>query len=90
MFVRSCHKLLKPTISIQEKRDTHNLLVLFVEKLTELFGKEHVTPNMQMHLHLKNCLKEFGPVYGFWWFSFERYNEILGSFCTNNVAYLLS
>ena len=37
-----------------------------------------------MHLHLKNCLKEFGPVYGFWCFSFGRCNGIPGSFCTNN------
>ena len=39
---------------------------------------------MHMHLHLKNCSKEFGPVYGFWCFSFEHYNGIPGSFCTNN------
>ena len=81
MFVRGCHKLLKPTISIQETDDAHNLLVFFVEKFAELFGKEHVTPNMHVHLH---CLKEFGPLYGFWCFSFERYKGILGSFCTNN------
>ena len=83
MFVRSCHKIFKPTISIQEIDDAHNLLALFVEKFAELFGKEHVAPNMHMHFHLKNCLKEFG-VYGFWCFSFERYSGILGSFCTNN------
>ena len=73
IFVGSCHKLLKPTISIEEIDDTHNLLVLFVKKFAEL-----------LHLHLKNCSKEFGPVYGFWCFSFERYNGILGSFCSNN------
>ena len=38
---------------------------------------------MHMHLHLKDCLKEFGTVYGFWCFSFERYKGIPGSFCTN-------
>ena len=70
MFVRSCHMLLKPTISIKEIDDAHNLLVLFVEKFAELFGKEHVTPNIHVHLHLKNCLKEFGPVYRFWCFFF--------------------
>ena len=35
MFVRSCHKLLKPTISIQEIDDAHSLLVLFAEKFAE-------------------------------------------------------
>ena len=38
---------------------------------------------MHMHLHFKNCSKEFGPVYNLWCFSFERYNGIPGSFCTN-------
>ena len=86
MFVRSCHKLLKVTISVQEIDDAHSLLVSFVKKFAELFGKEHVAPNMHAHLHLKNSLKEFWPVYGFWCFSFERYKGILGSFCTNNYS----
>ena len=86
IFVTKCHKLLKPTISIQEIDDTHNLLVSFVE----LFGKEHVAPNMHIHLHLKNCLKEFGPAYGFWCFSFERYNGILGSSVPTTIVYLFS
>ena len=58
MFVRSCHKLLKITISIQEIDDAHSLLVSFVKKFAELFGKEHVAPNMHAYLHLKNSLKE--------------------------------
>ena len=48
MLVRNCHKLLKPTISIQEIDDAHDL-VLFVEKFAELFRKEHFTPNMHIH-----------------------------------------
>ena len=35
MFVRSCHRLLKPIISIQEIDDAHSLLVLFAEKFAE-------------------------------------------------------
>ena len=37
-----------------------------------------------MHLHLKNCLHDYGPVYSFWCFAFERYNGILGAYHTNN------
>lgn len=35
-------------------------------------------------LHLKNSLTDYGPVYSFWCFAFERYNGILGSYHTNN------
>ena len=32
-----------------------------------------------MHCHLRNCLLDYGPVYSFWCFSYERYNGILGN-----------
>ena len=48
------------------------------------YGKERVTPNMHLHLHLKQCILDYGPVYSFWLFSFERFNGILGAFRTNN------
>ena len=37
-----------------------------------------------MHLHLKDCILDYGPCYSFWCFSFERYNGILGQYHTNN------
>ena len=41
---------------------------------------------MHLHCHLAECIKDFGPVYAFWCFSFERYNGILGSYRHNNSA----
>ena len=43
-----------------------------------------ITPNMHLHLHIKECVENYGSVYGFLLFSFERYNGLLGSFHTNN------
>ena len=37
-----------------------------------------------MHGHLKDVLRDYGPVYNFWLFSFERYNGILGNQPNNN------
>ena len=37
-----------------------------------------------MHLHLTDCLHDFGPLHGFWLYSFERYNGLLGNQPTNN------
>ena len=39
---------------------------------------------MHLHCHLAECIREHGPVYSFWLFSFERYNGILGAIHTNN------
>jgi hypothetical protein len=38
---------------------------------------------MHLHTHLLDCILDYGPVYSFWLFSFERYNGILGEYCTN-------
>ena len=41
---------------------------------------------MHLHTHLPDCVFDYGPVTGFWLFSFERYNGILGDFSTNNKS----
>lgn len=48
-----------------------------------LYGKKRVTPNMHLHAHLKDCILDFGPIYSFWLFSFERYNGMLGKLPNN-------
>ena len=39
---------------------------------------------MHFHLHIKECVENYGGMYGFWLFSFERYDGILGSFHAAN------
>ena len=39
---------------------------------------------MHLHGHLASCIRDYGPVYAFWLFSFERFNGILGSYHVNN------
>ena len=39
---------------------------------------------MHFALHLKECIKDFGSVYGFWCFLFERYNGIMDNYQINN------
>lgn len=49
-----------------------------------MYGKGVVTPNMHMHCHLQECVKDYGPLHGFWLFSFERFNGLLGQQPNNN------
>lgn len=41
---------------------------------------------MHLHCHLKEVILDHGPVTGFWCFSFERFNGVLGSTPTNNQS----
>ena len=71
-------------LKIHGAMEGHKLLLQFCKQFQRLYGKDKVTPNMHMHMHILNCILDYGPVYAFWLFSFERYNGILGSYRTNN------
>ena len=40
--------------------------------------------NMHLHSHLISSILDYGPVYAYWLFSFERFNGMLGNIPTNN------
>lgn len=59
-------------------------LLDFLKEYQRINGKLAITPNMHLHLHLKECVENYGSIYGVWLFSFERSNGILGSYQTNS------
>lgn len=71
-FVKVCFILCHRTISEEQlvQADVH--LNDFWKSFTELYQKEACTPNMHLHGHLTACIRDFGPVYTFWCFAFER------------------
>lgn len=82
-FVLACFFLCRRAVSEHDVIKADLLLIKFCQKVEELYGKCVITPNMHLHGHLVDCIKDYGSVYGFWLFPFERYNGILGSFHTN-------
>ena len=58
-------------------------LLKFCKAFERLYGSDEVTPNIHLHCHLINCVKQYGLIYGFWLFSFERYNGMLEGMPTN-------
>ena len=85
-FVLACRRLCKHTISNDDITVADLLLLQFVKRVKNLFGSQFVTPNIHMHLHLCDCLKDYGPLHAFWLYSFERYNGLLGKQPTNNCS----
>ena len=43
-------------------------------------GQEAITLNIHLSLHLAECCRDYGPLYSFWCYSFERMNGVLGSY----------
>ena len=43
-----------------------------------VYGREHCTPNMNLHCHIAECLLNYGPTHSTWCFSVECCNGILG------------
>lgn len=85
-FVLACSYLCSSVITETKAMLVHTYLLQFCKGFEGLYGKEMVTPNMHLHMHLLDCVLDYGPVYAFWLFSFERYNGILGDYGTNQQA----
>ncbi|GET58122.1 hypothetical protein GLOIN_2v1776801 [Rhizophagus irregularis DAOM 181602=DAOM 197198] len=59
--------------------DAHEHLIEILKLIETNYGEVSITPNLHLSLHLNKCCKDYGPLYSFWCFSFERMNGILGS-----------
>ena len=83
-FVLACRILCKHRLSMDDISLADALLMRFCRRVQHWYGESAVTPNMHMHTHLKGDLLNYGPVYEFWLFSYERYNGTPGYQPTNN------
>jgi hypothetical protein len=83
-FVLACKYLCNQIIYKTQLEIADRLLIKFCKTVETLYGEDAITPNMHMHGHLKEVILDHGPITGFWCFSFERFNGILGSTTTNN------
>ena len=84
LFVKAVKLFCIKNISHQQCKAAHDNLVEFCELFTQLYGKEKLVINMHLSCHLQECIMDYGPVYAFWCFGFERFNGILGSYPSNN------
>ncbi|ORX54633.1 hypothetical protein DM01DRAFT_1286778, partial [Hesseltinella vesiculosa] len=83
MFVDACRLIVKPTVTINEAEEAHMASQFGKSSVTE-YGSTIATINMHLHCHLLDNIKDFGPIYAFWCFGFERYNGRIKKITTNN------
>ena len=83
-FVLACRYVCKKALSETDIVIADSLLLRFCSRTEQLYGTSVITPNMHMHGHLSECIRDYGPLHTFWLFSFERYNGLLGIQPNNN------
>ena len=83
-FVLACRCICQVSLSHTDITVADGLLLKFCKRCVELYGPFSITPNMHLHCHLANCIRDFGPSHAFWLFAFERYNGLLGNEPNNN------
>ena len=77
-FVRICHLFVNQILETKSLDEIHKKIVDVVTLIEKKYGRNVITPNLHLSLHLSACSHDFGPLYAFWCFSFERMNGILG------------
>lgn len=83
LFVKACYAFCRRSIRLEDVEQGDKFIIEFCNKFQDLYGERHCNINLHLHTHLASCILEFGPVYSFWLFAFERMNGILGAFHTN-------
>ena len=83
LFVKATSLLCSQYLKKSNIELADQYLNMFCSKFEAVNGKAACTPNMHLHMHLKKCIHDYGPLYSFGCYAFERYNGMLGSFPTN-------
>ena len=86
-FVHACCLLCRRAIKKDMNEEAGLRLQAFCEGVQNYFGKQSCTMNMHLHLHLTSCVLDYGPLYGYWCFPFERYNGTIAAYSTNRKSF---
>ena len=78
-FVKACSLLTCRIINNDMLSRAHDRLLQVALLIEENYGQELITPNIHLSLHITDCCEDYGPLYSFWCYSFERMNGLLGN-----------
>lgn len=74
LLVDAIFLLLQDSISPSDINKSSSLLVHFCTRMEALYGRRYETYNVHMLLHLPDCVRQLGPLWGTSCFWFEGYN----------------
>lgn len=74
LLVNAIFLLLQDSISPSDIERSSSMLLHFCTRMEALYGKRYETYNVHMLLHLPDCVRNLGPLWGTSCFWFEGYN----------------
>ena len=77
-FVRACNLLVTRFITEDDLKEAQERLKDMACIIENEYGPEFITSNIHLALHIPDCCRDYGPVYSFWLFPFERLNGYIG------------
>src|SRR5205823_6141878 len=77
-FMRVCQLFVSRIIEIDAMREAHQKLIEIVKLIKSNYGRDKITLNLHLSLHLAECSFDYRPLYTFWCFFFEHMNGVLG------------
>src|SRR5437764_13019763 len=89
-FVKACSLLTCRIINIDMLSQAHDRLLQVALLIEENYGQEFIIPNIHLSLHITDYYEDYGPLYSFWCYSFERINGLLGNKLILLILYLCS
>jgi hypothetical protein len=77
-FVRACNLLVARFITDDDLKEAQERLKDMAHLIENTYGPEFITSNIHLALHISDCCRDYGPIYTFWLFPFERLNGYIG------------
>jgi hypothetical protein len=82
-FVKANQILGGPSITNAQIDEAHKFLKEFGQECSVIYGANIISPNFHLHLHLKETIRDFGPIYSTWLYGMERANGDIKDVNTN-------
>ena len=79
-FVRACNLLVSKIITEDDLNEAQERLKDMAYLIENAYGPEFITSNIHLALHISDCCCDYGPIYSFWLFPFERLNGYIGKY----------
>ena len=88
-FVRTCNLLVVRVITKDDLRETQERLRDMAYLIEYTYGPEFITSNIHLALHISDCCRDYGPLYSFWLFPFERLNGYIGNYLMSGILNMM-
>ena len=79
-FVRACNLLVARIITEDDLKEAQERLKEMAYLIERVYGPEFITSNIHLALHIPDCCRDYGLIYSFWLFPFERLNGYIGKY----------